>query len=278
MDHAARLNQALKDSNRTEEKDKNFFADVERLDLSNYLFTRLIAKGRKFTKVDFKYTIFDASYLRDCQFDACDFTGCRFAGTNLTGSSFVGCKFDYSNFERTLVDNDILDSGCPGHENLKMRFSRTLRMNYQQLGDARSANKAIGVELQASAVYLRKAWQSNESYYRKKYAGWRRIKAFTDWLSFKVLDLVWGNGESALKLVRSVAAVWAFIAIVEVLMFHDSQKPSSYASAFLDAPQIFFGVLTPAHYPGWYVTMIVIARLITFGFFMSIVIKRFNRR
>jgi hypothetical protein len=82
------------------------------------------------------------------------------------------------NFERTFVDNDILNTGCPGFENLKMRFARTLRMNYQQLGDAKSANKAITVELQASEVYLHKAWQSNESYYRKKYGGLSESRRF----------------------------------------------------------------------------------------------------
>jgi uncharacterized protein YjbI with pentapeptide repeats len=137
----------LSDSNRVEQVDKKFDADVSSGEFVNQLFVRLVAKGKRFTKVDFKYSIFDTCYLRDCVFDSCDFTGCRFTGTNLHGSSFSGCKFDYSLFERTLVDNDILDTGCPGHENLTMRFARTLRMNYQQIGDARSSNKAEGLSL-----------------------------------------------------------------------------------------------------------------------------------
>jgi hypothetical protein len=272
------LNQELRESNRTEAKDKNFSADVQQSKFSNYLFTRLIAKKRKFTDVDFRYTIFDTCYLRDCRFDSCDFTGCRFVGTNLSGSSFVGCKFDYVNFERTLIDNDILNAGCPGHENLKMRFARTLRTNYQQLGDAKSANKAIGVELQASEVYLHKAWQSNESYYRKKYAGWKRIIAFVEWLEFRILDFVWGNGESALKLVRAIVFMLAIIAAIEVFAFRDPLALNSYKDALFEAPQVFFGILTPTRYPGSYLTAIVVARLIAFGFFMSIIIKRFNRR
>jgi uncharacterized protein YjbI with pentapeptide repeats len=142
------VDKELPESGRTEVKDKKFATDATKEKFVNYLFVRLVAKDRTFKGIDFKYSIFDTCYLRDCRFDSCDFTGCRFVATNLIGSSFAGCKFDYVNFERTFVDNDILATSRPGFENLKMRFARTLRMNYQQLGDAKSANKAITVELQ----------------------------------------------------------------------------------------------------------------------------------
>lgn len=237
-----------------------------------------MAKKRRFTNVDFRYSFFDASYLRDCHFDSCDFTGCRFVGTSFHGSSFSGCKFDYTYFEKTVVDNDILDTGCPGHENLKMRFARGLRMNYQQLGDAASANKAMGVELLASEIHLYKAWRSNESYYRKKYVGWKRIKAFIEWFEFKVLDLIWGNGESALKLVRAALFVLVLMSLYDVLIFRDSQVLGNYVQAFFDSPQILLGTLSPAHYSSASITVILFVRLVLFGFFMSILIKRFNRR
>ena len=151
-------------------------------------------------------------------------------------------------------------------------------MNFQQLGDAHAANKAIEIELQASEVHLHKAWRSNESYYRKKYRGWRRFKAWLEWLDFKVLDWIWGNGESALKLLRSIALVLAAISAADVLYFLDHRQLESYLQAPLRAPQIFLGTLVPPTYPGLYLTFILTIRLIAFGFFMSIVIKRFNRR
>jgi hypothetical protein len=268
----------LTESNRIEQKDKKFDADVSGESFMNHLFVRLVAKGKKFTNVDFKYTIFDTCYLRDCNFDSCDFTGCRFVGTNLYESSFAGCKFDYSTFEKTLVDNDILDTGCPGHENLKYRFARTLRVNYQQLGDTKSANKAVNVELQATEVYLHKAWQSNESYYRKKYRGWGRIKVFLDWIGFKVLDLLWGNGESVLKLLRAVIVVLLLMFLIDAVILRNQEQTNGFLQALIEAPQVFFGVLSPTYYPGLYLTAIVFIRLALFGFFMSIIIKRFNRR
>jgi hypothetical protein len=211
-------------------------------------------------------------------FDSCDFTGCRFTATNLHGARFQGCKFDYAIFERTLIDSDILDTECPGSDNLKMRFARTLRMNYQQLGDARAANKAISVELDATQSHLHKSWVSRESYYRRKYRGWRRVRAFAEWLEFKVLDAVWGNGESTWKLIRAAVVILIGMSLVDVFSFRDPNRIDSYGKALLDSPQMFFGTSPPSHYHGGYLTAILIVRLVMFGFFMSIVIKRFNRR
>ena len=111
-------------SNRQKVEDQIVDADVAGISLMNKFFVRFGAKDKKFTKVDFRYSIFDTCYLRGCTFDSCDFTGCRFLATSLYGSQFIGCKFDYAVFERTIVDSDILNSSCPGTENLKMRFAR----------------------------------------------------------------------------------------------------------------------------------------------------------
>jgi hypothetical protein len=268
----------LAESGRIQQIDKKFETDVLEGTFVNQLFIRLVAKDRRFDKVDFKYSIFDTCYLRNCKFDSCDFTGCRFVATSLHASKFSGCKFEYSTFERTLVDDDILDTECPGPDNLKMRFARTLRMNYQQLGDASAANKAIGVELEASKEHKLKTWHSNESYYRSKYTGTKRFVAFFDWFSFRILDFIWGNGESALKLLRAIALVFAVMAVIDVMAFGDGQRIDSYIHAFWDAPQIFFGTLSPSYYWKSYLTAILLARLIAFGFLMSIIIKRFNRR
>jgi len=265
-------------SNREKIEDQRVDADVERANLMNRLFVRLGAKERRFTKVDFRYSIFDTCYLRGCTFDSCDFTGCRFLATSLYGSHFIGCKFDYAIFERTIVDSDLLSSSCPSNENLTMKFARTLRMNFQQLGDAQAANRAIEVELKATDVHLKEALWSNKSYYRAKYKGWKRAQVGFELLEFKILDWIWGNGESTRKLLRSVALALLVILIVDAVFFSNPWQLSSYANSLLRAPQIFLGTLNPSGYPGLYLTMILAVRLIAFGFFMSTVIKRFNRR
>lgn len=268
----------LKDSGRERVSDKKIDTPVSDYKFINKLFERLVALKVEFKNVDFRYCIFDASYLRNCSFEECDFTGCRFINCNLAGCSFNGCKFDYASFDKSQIDNDILDVGCPGPENLKLKFARSLRMNYQQIGDAKSANKAIGIELQATEDHLHKAWKSKESYYRRKYKGLDRLKVFGEWLEFKLLDLIWGNGESSWKLFRAVLVVLLIITGVHVIGFGNPSVVESYAEALWMSPQIFLGVVNPAAYPESYVTVIFLIRLIMFGFFMSIIIKRFNRR
>jgi Pentapeptide repeats (8 copies) len=268
----------IKDSGRGVITDKKIDVDVDSESHINCLFIRLVAKKIRFSNIDFRYCIFDAVYLRNCIFDSCDFTGSRFLNSNLYGSSFNGCKFDYTTFDKSFIDSDILECGCPGSENLKLKFARSLRINYQQIGDATSANKAIRIELQATEDHFHKAWKSKESYYRNKYKGFKRLGIFGEWVEFKALDLIWGNGESTWKLLRAAAVIILIISVIDVLNFGNTNLVSDYVNSLVLSPQIFLGMLKPAHYPALYLTLIFVVRIIMFGFFMSIIIKRFNRR
>lgn len=268
----------LSSSNREHHVDILFDSDLNEREFQNRLVVRGVAKKRKFTKVDFKYTIFDTCYFRLCAFEDCDFSGCRFSGSNFHGSTFLNCKFDYAVFEKTQISSEILDTNCPGWENLKLKFARTLRTNFQSLGDSEAVNKAIALELEATEAHLLKAWKSPESYYRSKYRGWNKLKVFLQWFSFKTLDLIWGNGESAFKLLRAVVVLILAMSLIHVLLYGAPGKVAEYWSTVWQMPQVLLGVSIPPEYPAWYLAMIFIARLIAFGFFMAIVIKRFNRR
>lgn len=268
----------LEDSRRTEERDKSIIVDLTNVSLAHRAFLRLSAKSRRFSSVDFKYSYFDSCYLRSCVFDSCDFTGCRFIGSSFHGSKFVGCRFDYAVFERTVVDSDLLESNCPGAENLKMRFARTLRMNFQQLGDAASVNKAISVELEATREHLRKIWRSGESYYRAKYSGLKRLSGFLQWLKFEALNLFWGNGESLYKLLRSTGLILVLVALRDVLTYRDHQRVSSYVDALFDSPAIFLGVSTTPGDSTFYLAVVAMVRLIIIGLFLAILVRRLSRR
>jgi hypothetical protein len=245
----------------------------------NHFFQRSAAKEVSFIRVDFSYTIFDTCYFRKCTFQDCNFTGCRFTASNLYGSSFTGCKFDYVVFERTIVDNEVLDVGCPGHENLKLKFARTLRANFQSLGDATSVNKAIKVELDATLEHLWKAWRSPESYYRSKYRRWARVQMFLGWANFKLWDYVWGNGESLWKLGRAVVAILCLMALADVFLAgKNGLLLTSYLGSLFHVPAVFFGIKSPPEYPELYLAIVVVARLVAVGFLLSIIIKRFSRR
>ncbi len=259
--------------------DKKFQQDETDVRYVGHVFLRLSAKGRKFTNVDFRYTIFDTCYFRNAQFDSCDFTGCRFIGTNFHGAIFSGCCFDYASFERTSVDPSILDTEYPKPENLRARFARTLRMNFAQLGDVSSANKAMRLELQATGIHNRKAVFSGEKYYRCKYKGVLWWKALYDLILFDLGDFVWGNGESLARLLRCVLLILIFMTIYDVISFENPNLSTDWWSGFLRSCEVFMGVPTDFdNYPKPYLTIVTLIRLISIGFLLSIIIKKFNRR
>jgi len=242
------------------------------------VYIRLNGKGKRFTNVKFQHSIFDTCYLNSCVFDSCDFTGCRFVACNLHLSSFIGCTFDYATFERCQIEEDILDSDAPLRENLRMRFARTLRMNFQQVGDAKAVNKAISLELGATETYLKKSWSSPDSYYRRKYASWKRLHQFVRWLEFRILDTIWGNGENTLKLLRSIVAVHIVLAAYDTVVFGNLLSLADYWASLKASPGVFFGIAYSHTYPVWLTSSVAAIRLVAFAFLTAILVKRFGRR
>lgn len=268
----------LRPSGRVTLIDKAIAHDLEQADYANHQFQRLVAIDKRFVKCNFQQAEFESAYLRKCVFDSCDFTGCKFTNSNLRGSKFIGCKFDYSQFFYTHIEPDILDSGCPGQENLQQWFARTLQLNFRQIGDTMSANKAIKIELRATRVHLYKAWRSGESYYRKKYTGLHRIKMYLTWLSFVTFDFLWGHGESPIKLLRSLAILAVLIAIGDIYFLRDINAVSSYTSAFLQAPEVLLGVTSPKDFSSLALVCIAIFRYVMLAGLVSILVKRWSRR
>ena len=268
----------ISESNRQHHIDKRFDSDEIESNLSNNYFLRVSAKEKKFKKVDFKYSFFDDGYFRKCVFDSCDFTGCRFSSVNFESSSFIGCKFDYATFEKTNIDSTILDNNCPSYENLKLKFARSLRVNFSQIGDPQAVNKAIKVELDATEIHLRKSWNSNDVYYRSKYTGLHRARMFAEWLKFKLSDFGWGNGENLFKLLRTTAIIIVLMMFYDVLFYKDNSIINSYWQSLLEIPSIFLGATSPEYYPTLYLGLIVFIRLVTLGLFVAIMVKRLNRR
>ena len=242
------------------------------------VFIRLNAIKIRFEKVAFKHCIFDGCYLNNCVFDSCDFTGCRFVGSNFHQSSFSGCKFEYATFERCQIDDDILENEAPRPENLRMRFARSLRINYQQIGDAKAVNKAISLELDATSTYLYKSWQSRETYYKNKYPGIKAFSQFIRWLEFWILDFIWGNGESVLKLMRTLAFAVMAIAIYDTIAFGNMLNIADYWASLKRSPGAFLGVVAPQSYPLEILSFITATRYVGIALLTALLVKRFGRR
>lgn len=242
------------------------------------IFVRLNANRIRFTNVSFEHSVFDGCYFRGCVFDSCNFTGCRFVGSNLHQSTFPGSKFDYATFERSQIEDDILTTAAPREENLRMRFARSLRMNFQQIGDAKAVNQAITLELEATSQHLRESWLSEKEYHRQKYPGLRRAAQFLAWIEFWVLHFVWGNGESIPKLLRSIIIAMVAIAIYDASALEAEPTVSDYWSSLKLAPAIFLGTLTQAHHSLAAASLIVATKLIALSLLTALLVKRFGRR
>jgi hypothetical protein len=134
------------------------------------------------------------------------------------------------------------------------------------------------VEMDATAIHLHKAAWSNESYYRTHYAGWLRIKAVAEWLKFKALDLVWGNAENLVRLLRFIFIVLILMTIGDVAVYGDPGRVRSYVASFGKSFEVFFGTLMPDNYWKGYLAFITCVRLVVVAFFLSIIIKKFSRR
>jgi hypothetical protein len=255
-------------------------AEDERTSYAFKVYVRLNAKEKIIRKVNFQHSVFEAAYFNACVFDTCDFTGCRFIGCNFHLSKFSGCNFNYAVFERCQLSDEVLEEEAPQEDNLKMRFARTLRMNFQQIGDAKAVNKAISVELQATSSYLKKSWSSKETYYRKKYDGWKRVPQFFMWLEFRILHAVWGNGEHLWKLLTSIAGVHIVIAAYDTISFGNPLNVGDYVASLLTSPGIFLGLpnATDHAYPLLVSALITTTRLVGFALFTAILVKRFGRR
>ena len=247
------------------------------------VFVRLYAKRVRFKNVSFEHCTFDNCYFNSCVFDTCDFTGCKFIGCNLHQSTFQNCKFDYAFFERTQLDFESINPSTPDKDNLVRTFARTLRMNFQQIGDAKSVNEAISLELSATSSYLKKSWSSTEEYYQEKYGGVGRVYQFGKWLKFKAFDFIWGNGESLTKLGRTIFLIIFCIALYLVNGQTGGSETSAlsiFPNAFVQAITWFFSGSPPKGIDDvpMITSFLTFFRLVSIALLTSILVKRLGRR
>lgn len=270
--------------NRVEVKDHVISNDFigNRHDFKFKVFIRLNCYANtRVAGVVFDHCVFDNCYFHKSVFDTCSFNGCKFIGCNFRGTTFPGSSFKYATFERTIVDNDILKQ-APTEENLKMAFARSLKVNYQQIGDAESVNKAVALELEATEAHLLKGWFSDEEYYRKKYKNNDRFCQFKGWLKFKCLDYLWGNGEKPSRPVYLMLTLLVVLGIWDNLHYHNMPDSiSAYANGILHSFAEIFGITLAGvehTYPDYLKCVLVVMRLILLAFFTALLVKRLNRR
>lgn len=255
-------------------ENKEFRDEVRGLDFSSKEFCRVFAVKVFFIDVNFKQCDFSRCYFRNCRFIRCSFTGANIKESNLRGTQFEECNFEYTTWEKTYLDEHFLDTCLPSEENLARDLVRSLRVNFSQIGNYEAVNKAASLEVSLTGQHLYNAAYSRQSYYRSKYKGWKRIFHGIDHFRWKALDLLWGNGESIVRVALSGFAVVMLVAILLMkgnpLLYFSNALWTTFAS--------FWGIQSETKIPETYMLALTISRFVLFGLFMAILVKRLSRR
>lgn len=264
----------LRQNTRNELKDQYVAGHVQGDDFSYTLFLRLGGKKRKFERVNFSYCIFDTCYLRNCTFTDCNFTGAVFLNSQFNGTAFDNCDFKYARFDKTEFDEDILRC-CPSWDNTKKQFAQSLRTNFRSLGESELERKAASIEISAELSHLYKSWGSNEGYYRSKYKSLTRIKMFFKWLSFKLLNFIWGNGESLSRLLLTTLIFLSALMLLDII--YSEQSAFNFFHSIGNAIALLFNT-TESPFPPWLTAIVMFIRFSIFGLFIAILIKKWGHR
>lgn len=250
----------------------------------NSIYIRVSHSGEKIVIKDlsFEHSYFNNCKLRNIHFDNCSFVNCYFYNCDFSKSSFSNCDFRYSMFKGTLVNADIFNT-APRENNLLMKFSNNLRINYRDLGDKSGEDLAIQYELQANEDYLYDSWNSDNHYYRKKYQGFERFKKLIEWCGFKLNKFIWGNGESFNRLMLSTLITLISLGVISSLIGNDSWSAKKLFSIILGVFSYFVGGLDNSEATCIIQNeiikhIIIILRAVFFGLFVSILIKKYSKR
>lgn len=235
---------------------------------------RVFAVNITFKEVVFKQAILSNCYFRNCTFIRCDFTGTQIKECYLKGSSFEACQFRYTTWEKTQLDEEFLDRCLPPEENLARDLVRSLRVNFSQIGNYDAVNKAAAIEVKLTGQHLFNAAYSKQTYYRSlpKYNGLSRLRYIWQHFRWKMLDYLWGNGES---LFRVLLSGFIFVVLAAILLATLSAN-MKFADALSLSILSFWGMAQPL--PAAFVVSLTVARFFLFGLFMAILVKRLSRR
>ncbi len=264
---------ALQDNKKPKLEDVEFTTSISDEDYTRHEMVRVYAVGKIFTKVCFKQVNFLGCYFRNCRFIGCDFTGAFVKETNLRGSQFENCTFRYTAWEKSQLDDDFLDHCLPSEENLARDLVRSLRVNFAEIGNYEAVNRSASIEVRLTGQHLYKAAYSNESYYRSKYKGVDRLSHAAQHARWKALDLLWGNGES---IIRIVFCCLFAILVISILYARDANV--SLAAALTESVWQFWGKQYAEAMPPIYTLALTITQFVAFGLFMAILVKRLSRR
>ena len=132
-------------------------------------FIRLGMKDAEFKDCSFTQSNFEDSYFRKAAFKNVRFTGSIFRFCNFDKASFQGCDFRYCNFYQCKLPKNEIISCLPTEPNLRRDLARNLRANLEMIGERKSADTFLDIEIQAHEEELKAIFLSKTQYYKTHY-------------------------------------------------------------------------------------------------------------
>lgn len=195
---------------------ESFSTSQENMDFSHHQFTDCSGYEKVFTKCNFSYCLFQRAYFRKVKFIECNFTGAKFFDSNFRDADFEHCKFPYSIWKFTLIQQKQVLNNLPEWPNVKVLLLQNHKANANSFGDVKAVRAYLSEEIEANKEHYRRAMQRNEGYYSKKYSKrgqW--FTAFRKYYGLKLDNLIWGHGESPIRVLLSIIFLILFTAILQ---------------------------------------------------------------
>lgn len=196
----------------SDEQQYNFKKSQSTITASSFI--RLGMKEAVLKDCSFTQSNFEDSYFRKAVFKNVRFTGSSFRFCNFNKASFQTCDFRYCNFFHCRLPKDEIISCLPPEANLRRDLARNLRANYEMIGDKKSADNLLDIEIQAYEDELKAIFFSKTEYYKSHYNLLDQIQAGAKFLVSKVSGMVWGYGHRVARLVLSYFLTTCFLSAI----------------------------------------------------------------
>jgi hypothetical protein len=100
-----------------------------------------------------------------------------------------------------------------------------------------------------------------------------RTKKALDHLKWKFFDLLWGNGESVIRVIASALFVILAISLAGTL-----SSSGTFLQVATSSFLTFWGIQAQSAISNYLAVPLIISRFLFFGLFMAILVKRLSRR
>src|SRR4051812_16778908 len=175
--------------------DKAFLRNVN---LRWAIFRDVGFKNARFSGCNLSQVNFTDCYLRRAHFEKCDLVNSRFESCDFSQAVISESRVDFATFRNCEIGLETIKFRADATPRAMVRVCRSLKLNAMSMGNFADAGHL---------TYLEKTYER---------FGYRRDKAWGQWLGSVLQDILWGYGERPARL----ALAMAFNIVLFGTLFH----------------------------------------------------------